>query len=285
VTRKGRAITLSINDYQKARLEQIALDCGAVWGDKPNISGLVKDIANGRLRVAASHDWTSDRILALNQARLLLIDDGQIETAIALTHLLLERSELTIPLQQELEAFIQQPMAPWRQEIDRLIRRQQPFQLAYQDAAEQVWRFTIRHAQVTRHDGRHYLDCWCAETKDNQDVPELVHNWCFRFDRITDAALSPVSGKWRSHLDQISVEFHLYGGLAFAYESKTGVDVVNEWHPERSEVRRVVRQVSSTFWLFRELLRYGDDCELIAPQSVRDRFRDKILTLAQRYQD
>ncbi len=61
--------------------------------------------------------------------------------------------------------------------------------------------------------------------------------------------------------------------------------MVNEWHPERSEVRRVVRQVSNTFWLCRELLRYGDDCELIAPQSVRDRFRDKILTLAQRYQD
>jgi hypothetical protein len=34
VTRKGRAITLSVNDRQKAKLEQLALEFGMTWGDK-----------------------------------------------------------------------------------------------------------------------------------------------------------------------------------------------------------------------------------------------------------
>ncbi len=285
MTRKGRAITLSINDRQKAQLEAIALDFGITWGDKPNISQLVKAIADGKLRIAANHDWTGDRIHALNQARTSLIDVGQIDAALAIANLLLERSELTIPLRGELQQFIAEPASPWRLEVERFIRRQHSFQLAYQDAAGQIWQFTIRYAEIVRHEERLYLDCWCEETNGNQDLAALSHNWCLRLDRISDdAAITALTTSWQSGLTYISVEMHLLGGLAFAYRTKTEADIVNEWHPDYPQVRRIVRNVSNTFWFFREVLRYGDECEIISPQAVRERMRHKVESLAKRYQ-
>ena len=289
--RRGQSITLSVSERDKAQLEALALEFGMTWGDRPNISKLVEAIARRQLVIAPNHDWLKARINALNRARTALIDIGELQTAMAIAQLLLERSELTLPLRAELEQFIQKPALPWRIDIERYIRRQQPFQLSYQDAAGRVWSFTVRYAAIAIHDDRQYLDCWCEETEGNQDLPELVHNWCFRFDRIIDAAVSPIAGAWRVGLATIPVELHLFRGLAFAYQSKTAQDDVNEWlivedttSPKQSaQVRRVVRQVSNTFWLIREVLRYGQDCEIIAPDAVRQRLSQEVVLLYRRY--
>ncbi len=42
---------------------------------------------------------------------------------------------------------------------------------------------------------------------------------------------------------------------------------------------RVVRCVSNTFWLFRELVRYGRNCAVIAPEELRQLFRDGLLAV------
>ncbi|MEW5861164.1 MAG: WYL domain-containing protein, partial [Cyanobacteriota bacterium] len=86
----------------------------------------------------------------------------------------------------------------------------------------------------------------------------------------------------RSSLEQIEVDMHLFGGLAFAYQAKPE-DNTNEWLPDSQRVRRVVRRVSSTFWFFREILRYGEDCTIVSPESVRSRLTDKIKSLCQQY--
>lgn len=285
MTRKGRAITLSVSDRQKAQLEAIALAFDVKWGNNPNISQLIKDIADNKLRIAANNDWGRDRIDALNQARNALVDLGQVEAALAIARLLLDRSEISAPLHSEIEQFVESPAPPWRLQVDQFIHRQQPFQLAYQDAAERVFRFTVRYAEIARHDERLYLDCWCDETEGNHDLPELTHNWTLRLDRISaDAAIAPMSGKWHSGLSSIPVELHLLHGLAFAYRTKTDADVVNEWHPNLPQTRRVVRQVSNTFWFFREVLRYGEDCEVISPKSVREHMKRKVSALAEMYQ-
>ena len=283
MSRKGQSITLSISESDKAHLEQIALEFGMTWGDRPNISKLVEAIARRKLFVVANHDWSSDRINALNQARTALVDAGQIESAVAIAQLLIERSELTLPLRAELLSFIEQPVQPWRLEIERYMRRQHPFRLSYQDAREQVWQYTIRHAQITPHEERQYLDCWCEETDGNQDLPELAHNRCLRLDRIIDAAIAPASGTWHSGLGMIQVEMHLFRGLAFAYRSKTAQDQVNEWHPDLPQVRRVVRQVTNTFWFIREVLRYGQDCEVVLPIEIRDRVKQELRSICHNY--
>jgi predicted DNA-binding transcriptional regulator YafY len=211
-----------------------------------------------------------------------LTDIGQIEQARIVAELLLERSELSLPLRAEIERFLQNLPPPWRLEIDRYILRQQPFQLTYQDAAQRLWNFTVRHAKVTPHEKRLYLDCWCEETEGNQDIDDLQHNWCLRLDRIQDAAVTPVEGHWLPHLDRIEVEMHLLKGLAFAYRAKPE-DSENDWLLDHPRVRRVVRRVSNTFWFFREVMQYGEDCEIVAPENVRDRIKQKVRALCQLY--
>lgn len=146
-----------------------------------------------------------------------------------------------------------------------------------------MWSFTVRYAQITYHEERKYVDCWCEQTTRNLDVEELQHNWSLRLDRITDATISPISGDWRSRLDEIQVEMHLLHGLAFAYQAKSE-DVTNEWLADRERVRRVVRRVSSTFWFIREVLRYAPDCVIVSPENVRQRLKDKLIAQCQNYQ-
>lgn len=284
MTRKGQSITLSINDQDKAQLETIALEHGMTWGDEPNISRLVKAIAQRQLLIGRNNDWSSDRVQSLRQAVNLLIDTGKLDEARTVIRLLLERSELPIPMRSELEQRLQQSIVPWRQQIEQYIRQHQPFQLSYQDAAQQLLTFTVRFARIVPREKREYLECWCEEEVENADIPELQHNWTFRLDRISEAAFVPAAGKWRSHLDTVTVELHLSGGLAFNYQPRPE-DQINEWLSDRPHTRRVLRHVSSTFWLFREILPYGEDCLIVSPQGVRDRLVEKLRQMVEAYQN
>ncbi|MFN6530446.1 WYL domain-containing protein [Nostoc sp. ChiSLP03a] len=282
MSRKGQSITLSISERDKAELEAIAREFGMMWGDRPNISKLIEAIAQRKLLIGNNNDWKESRICALHRCITALTDIGQIEQAKIIANLLLERSELSIPLRNEIERFLENLPPAWRLQIDNYIQRNQPFQLSYQDAAGRLLNFTVRHAKVTPHEKRQYLDCWCEETEGNFDIPELTHNWSLRLDRITDAAVTSISGEWRTNLDEIKVEMHLFAGLAFAYQAKPE-DEINEWLPDKPRVRQVIRRVSSTFWFMREVMQYAPDCVVILPENVRDRLKQKLLTLCQLY--
>jgi hypothetical protein len=282
--RRGQSITLSISDLHKAQLEALALELGMTWGDRPNISKLVEAIAEKKLLVAPKQAWTDAQIKALNHSRHALIDLGKITDAVAIAQMLIEHGNFTIPLKAELEKFITKPTQTWRVEVERYIRRQQPFQLSYQDAAERVWHFYIHYAEIITHEDFQYLDCWCQESAENQDLPELSHNWCLRLDRITDAATMPISETWRSHLDTINIEMHLFHRLAFAYKTKINLDVENEWLIDAPQTRRIVRKVASTFWFRREVLRYGKDCKVISPDSVCELIRQEINSMQNLYE-
>lgn len=283
MSRKGHSITLSIQERDKVQLEQIAIEQGMLWGDRPNISRLVEAIARRELLIGRNNDWSNDRIQALQQAMRSLIDTGQIDEAQLIARLLLDRSELALPLRNEIESLIAAPSVPWRSEIDQYIRRQMPFQLTYRDAADRPLTFTVRHAKIIFREKREYLDCWCDETEGNQDLPALQHNWSLRLDRIPDAALASVAGQWRAGLDTLEAELYLLGNLAFAYQSRPD-DTVHEWMSERPNTRRVVRCISNTFWFFREILPYGEDCVIVSTEGLRDRFITKLRSLYERYE-
>lgn len=280
--RRGQSITLSISDRDKAQLEQIAREQGMLWGDRPNISRLVEAIARRELLLGRNNDWSETRIRALQQSIQLLIDAGHPDAALVIAQLLLERSELPLPLRSSIEHYLETPIAPWRVEIDRYIYRQQPFLLTYRDAVDRPWTFTIRYARIIAYERRQYLECWCEETAGNQDLPQLQHNWTLRLDRISDAALSRVQRKWHN-LDVVEVQMHLLNGLAFAYEPKPE-DIANEWLPDSNPPkRRIIRKVSSSFWFFRELRQYGMDCLIVAPEVVSDRFKAQLQAWCKQY--
>jgi predicted DNA-binding transcriptional regulator YafY len=282
MSRKGQSITLSVSERDKAELENLALEFGMMWGDRPNISKLIEAIARHHLIIGKNHDWSESRIRALDRAMRVLADIGQNEQAQTIAQMLLERSELPVPLRTEIESFIKNLPPQWRIEIDRYILRQQPFQLSYQDAAQRVFNFTVRYAKVTPHEKRQYLDCWCEETEGNWDVEELQHNWSLRLNRIQDAAVLPVAGEWRSGIAEIDVELHLLRNLGFAYQAKPE-DKIDEWLPDQQRVKRVVRRVSNTFWFIREVMQYAPDCVIVAPDNVRSLIKEKLKTLCQHY--
>ncbi|MBD2102395.1 YafY family protein [Leptolyngbya sp. FACHB-261] len=280
--RRGQSITLSVSERDKAQLEALAQELGMMWGDRPNITKLVEAIARRQLLVGKNNDWSEARIQMLNRVRQFLIDAGQVEDAEALASLLLERGELSAPLRKEIEHFLETPPFPWRTELDSYIRRQQPFRLAYQDAAERAWSFTIRFARIAARERRQYLECWVEEVEGGEDIPELVHNRSLRIDRIPEAAVVPIRGEWLPDLAQVKVEMHLFAGLAFAYRAKPQ-DEVSEWIPDRPDVRRVMRPITQTFWFVREVLPYGGDCEVISPASVRDKVKAEMQRMCSRY--
>jgi hypothetical protein len=283
MTRKGQSITLSLSETDKAKLEQLAAEFGMTWGENPNISKLVKAIARSELRIAPNHDWHSGRIDALEIARQALIDADKNLEAQEIAKLLWERSELKIPLKYKLQEFLDNPQPQWRQQLDQYIRRQQPFRLVYQDAQERVWSFIVLYARIQPLEKRQYLLCRCEESEGNQDLPELAHNRTLRLDRIQEAAIAPVEQRWLSAPETISVTFHLKGGLAFAYEQKPeDIEVSLEDDPP---IRRVVRSIYSTFWFLRDIAPYYADCEIIAPEAVRQRHQETISKLNQLYKN
>ena len=281
--RKGRSVTLSLSDEDKVALEQLALDYGMTWGERANISKLIEAIARKKLKIASNHDWSEDRITALDNARRALNDVGQKENAQIVTELLLERAELKIPQRQQLEQFLERDVRPWRVTVERLINRQQPFQLSYQDAADNLFQFTIRHAHIVIRNDRQYLDCWCEEIGNSKDIEAIAHNRTLRLDRITEAAVVQVRSSWKPSLDKIIVTMNLYGMLAFNYSSKHSRDISVEWRSDDSQVRCVKREITSTFWFVRSILPYGKDCEVVGPPAVREMVGAIAHSMAQHY--
>ncbi len=281
MSRKQQTITLSIGETDKAKLEQLALELGALWGERANITQLMKDIARRRLRVAHNANWSEERIRALVQAANLLLDLDQVDTAAILADLILERGELSVPLRAELETRYRGEPASWRSVIDSYIRRQQPFRLLYQDAAEHNWYFTVRHACIRFREKRLYLEIWTEESNGNSDTSALVHNWTLRLDRLQGVEVMPAQGEWRPALDYLDVELSLFGGLAYAYQPRPE-DISCEWLADQP-VRRVVRRITSTFWFLREIYAYGPDCLIVSPPDVRERAQLHLQQANQRY--
>ncbi|NJN61045.1 MAG: WYL domain-containing protein [Coleofasciculaceae cyanobacterium RL_1_1] len=290
MTRKGQAITLSLGIQDKQSLEELARKFGQVWGDKPNISKLVQAIAQRDLAIEPNFKWQPAEQEALNNARKVLADLGQTDIALKIADLLLNRGEVEhLGIHGELKAFIQAQSVPWRIKVTELIERKQPFRLSkYVDAIGQVWTFDVHYAELVRHEGREYLDCWCPSSEGNQDVLPLQHNWCFRLDRYQGSAIRPLPkpARWRGDFDRIDVEFHCYGRLAHSYsESKHDVNDRREycdWVDDNTY--RVVRSIYNTYWLNRELRMHGENCEIIAPTVVRSHFYKALQTMFQRYQ-
>ena len=55
MTRKQESVTLSLSLEHKAELEKLSLEFGYLWGEKPNISGLLKAVADGELLLSRSN--------------------------------------------------------------------------------------------------------------------------------------------------------------------------------------------------------------------------------------
>lgn len=301
--RKGESITLSLKEYEKQALEQLAREYSMMWGDRPNLSKLLEKIAKKELLIAPNHDWSKDRISALNSIRKILVDVGQIDGAKLIAQILCDRTEIDNPLRREIETFLTEEIPIWRQEIDNLIKRQQPFKLIYQDASDRLFQFTILYARVQFIEKRFYLLCRCEEedamsevssdipavrTEENNEIEELKNNWSLRLDRIKEAEIIKVrERKWEDNLQQIPIEFHLFNGLIYNYESRPEDVSISMEETEKNQLyKKVIRNVSQIFWFFREIAQYWENCKIVSPENVRKKFiEEKLQSLNRLYSD
>jgi predicted DNA-binding transcriptional regulator YafY len=266
MSRKKDTITLSIPPGTKEQLEAIARNLQILWGKEPSISGLIVAIAQQQITVGQQFTFDKSHVQSLEKAIKLLVDTGSLGDAQTLVELLLAKATLTPEHRQTLFQHVSQPEGGWRMEIDRYCEQKQPFRLLYKNPqSENPEEYSVRYAEIAFHEKRFYVDAWCEEVPDTPDYPELMHNRCFRIDRIQ--AILPISGEWRDlGLDSLLVQLHFYRGLIKAYEFRSGID-------EREEigegVRRVWRRTANPFWLLKDIRGYGRDCEIIAPESVR----------------
>ncbi len=282
--RKKEALTLSVPPGTKEQLESIARRLNILWGKEPSVSGLIVAIAQQQLEVGQPFSLNPTQVAALRQATKVLIDSGYVGEAQTLSNLLLERGNLEAPLRQSLLQEVSQPTVAWRILAEQHINNQQPFRLLYDNAQEQGLAFTVRYAEISFEEKRFYLQIWCEETEDIKDTefPEVIHNRCLRLDRIK--SIVTIDGQWRQEgLDFIKVQLHFKKGMVKAYEPRAG-DISDEVITVGEEkVRQVVRRVSNPFWVEREVLRYGGDCAVMSPDSLRDRLKQKLRTLCNLY--
>ncbi|WP_421658908.1 helix-turn-helix transcriptional regulator [Leptothermofonsia sp. ETS-13] len=279
--RKKETLTLSVPPGTKEKLEAIAERLNLRWGKSPSPSKLVTVIAQGQISVGKSRPLNGEQVEALRQSIKVLVDTGFIEEARSVIALLLEQGDLEAPLRQALLQQFNQSTPAWREQLDHYIAQKQPFRVAYRNSQGERLELNARYAEVQFQEKRFYLQIWCDETADIEadipDLPELWHNRCLRIDRIQ--SLEPIAGEWRGELDSIKVYLQFKGWLANAYEPKPG-DIDNQ---VIGDVRQIVRRVANPFWLIREVSRYWEDCEIIAPDALRDRFRQKLETLCNVY--
>jgi predicted DNA-binding transcriptional regulator YafY len=281
MARKKDTITLSVPPGTKEKLEDLARQFQIFWGKSPSPSGLIAAIAQNELEVGKPFELNATQVVALQQSILLLRDAGYLAEAQTLSSLLLARGNLEPPMRQSILQQVRQPGEAWRDRIEEYIQKQQPFYVLYRNAQGQDLAFTARYGEIAFWEKRFYLQIWCDETEDVRETefPELIHNRCLRLDRIE--TVLPTSGVWHGEgLDFIKVQLHFYGGMVKAYEPRA-----NDLEDcTVGEVRQVTRKVSNPFWLMREVSRYWENCIIVSPKQLRDRFLEKIQRLYQRYE-
>jgi hypothetical protein len=262
MSKKQEGINLSLKDSDQDSLREIARELGFFHGETPSLSKLVTAIAQRKIPLASPLSEATQRAIA----HAAISNKADVATGIELARFLAIREEAVPVYREQMLRFLELFDFDLFDKINKTIKVKQPFQLFYQDAAQKDWSFTVKFAKLFLREQHTYLECWCEETEGNQDLAPLNHNWCFRMDRISQAGVIPVEGKWES-LATLEVEFKLYGGLAHAYESCTE-DSSSEWISSDPPTRKVKRQITSTFWFIREILRYGKDCKVLSPPEL-----------------
>lgn len=165
--------------------------------------------------------------------------------------------------------------------VDEYIENKQPFEIVYINSQEQQLIFNARFAQINFHKKHFYLNIWCDETDDISENDkkyflELIHHRCLHFDRVT--GIIHKSREWRESLDYMQVHLQFTGWMIKAYQPREDDidDIVD------GEFRKVIRKVFNPFWLVREIRGYGTNCEIIAPQGLRNYYRE-LIKMCQQY--
>ena len=279
MSRNTETITLSIQKGTKQYLEEIAAKFNLYWGDRPSVSGLLNAIAGKEVVVMEPLFFNQLQIESIEEAIKLLVDSGRMQSAQILIELILEKGNSENKFRQDLTQKLrnQAQAEAWRRVIDNYINQRQPFYLLYQDHHKQE-QFHVTYGKIRFYEQKLYLTAWCEEENENS-ISELNHNYTFRLDKIINAFHYPA--KWRYQgLNHIQVQLNFYHEMIDNYE-KQEEDLDIQKLPDKLEV---IKRIDNPFWLIKELLIYGDKCEVISPITIRESYIQEWQKIGERYQ-
>jgi transcriptional regulator with XRE-family HTH domain len=214
------------------------------------------------LLITDSCPWTIDQQQNFLRAMTALAEIGATDAIASLVNIV--PPLINEQIQEQINE-LKSGLPEWAAIAQNFIAKRQPFLLTYHDHE-----YHCRYGEIITRDRRSYLQAWCEETAENE-IEDLAHNRTFRIDR--EAAIEPSDGYWRFQgLDFIAVKLQLMGNLAKGYTVKAEDESVGS---EDGNLI-VVKRVTSLFWLFQEIQKYGRNCKIVAPMTVKDKFVEEL---------
>jgi predicted DNA-binding transcriptional regulator YafY len=302
--RAKRPLTLSLPDGADERLAELALSWGFRWGKRGNPSALVAAVATGELAPMRLEGTT---LRALEHAVEALAEDGRVEDARALVALLAQRGAAPVGIHERLREQLEALESPSRREIEHWIAARRPFLLRYRNRLGEEQELTVVHARIRPEERRSYLEVRALEQRGNREIKALRENWVLRLDRVTAAqplggqgddvapspdeleiertAPAPPTVEWADGLACLTATLCLTGSLAHTYQRRPD-DTRHSLEEDFRTGRRTLtvhREVTSSFWFLRDVLRHGGDCEVLDPPVLRDLVASEIQRAAARY--
>lgn len=82
MSRKGESVTLSLNESDKQQLELIASELGCTWGDRPNISRLMSEIASRKVLLHRPNELPNNKTSERGRKAIASIIKGLTELSL-----------------------------------------------------------------------------------------------------------------------------------------------------------------------------------------------------------
>ena len=210
-----------------------------------------RDSVVGLLRAIALQEMSLIKTEEIKKLQQQLIENNRYQLAEALA------SISFIPLEEK----------PIIQQIKKKIYHQLPFRLSYIDAAGKAFVFDCNYAQISTYENKQYLEVSFTNEVESDSPEPLKTNRCLRLDRVPeDSRLKGMSDLEWGELSYIEVSFKLFGNLAYSYRQEPDDRV-----RLTEDGAIVTRKISNDFFFIRQMLCYGDKCEIVSPDFMRQK--------------
>ena len=302
---RKKPLTLSVPEGGDERLSALALEWGYTWGKRGNPSALLAAIVTGELTPVR---FDAATLHALEHAALELSQASAHDEVRALLALLERAGGSDIPEVQGLRSWLATMESPLRTALEQFIAHKQPFDMRYTNRAGVEQALTVVHARIRPEAHRFYLEVTSLEEHGNREIKPLRKNWVLRLDRVqaaepvsapmpqaltspdelavNAATAAPAGVEWQHAPPSVTATLRMTGSLAHTYMRRAEDlrHAVEEDFRSKRRTLTVEREVTSSFWFLRDVLRHGSDCEVLGPHELRALVQAEVAQMHQRYQ-
>lgn len=129
--------------------------------------------------------------------------------------------------------------------------------------------------EIEFHDDHYYLVAYCYQARSILE---------YRLDRIVPGSIqilpARAEGNWKRHM--VDFKYRLLPLLASAGATQRFPEIVT-FEPQKDGSLIVTARGYSEFWIIREILRYGEQAEILGPPALRAQFKRKVEAMAELY--